>query len=106
MILGSRSRNSGHFPKLTVKTVEIPDESVNDDLFPLFLSFHGLNLKHATNVEDDAEPHNEEDSEGGDAGEEDDAMSDDGNGDDDMFDIVQGNGFLNAHTRPHVGSVW
>ena len=52
VILGSRSRNTGrHFPKLDVKTVEIPDDSVNDDLFPLFLSFHGLNLKHAAKVE-------------------------------------------------------
>ena len=112
MILGRRGRNSGHFPKLDVKTVDIPDESVNDDLFPLFLSFHGLNTKHASDdVEEGGatdshmrENHLSEDYEGGNAGEEDDVIADDV--DDDVFDILEGTGLLNAHTRPHVGNLW
>ena len=114
MILGRRGRNSGHFPKLDVKTVDIPDESVNDDLFPLFLSFHGLNTKkHAPDdvgeggatESQKGENHFSEDYEGGDAGEEeDDVVADDV--DDDVFDILEGTGLLNAHTRPHVGNLW
>ena len=110
VILGGRSRNSGHFPKLDVKTVEIPDESVNDDLFPLFLSFHGLNLKqhratesdrdHATHV---AELQQSEDDEGGDAAEEDDVAADN-EVDHNVFDGLDGTWLHNVHRRPHLGN--
>ena len=110
--MGSRSRNSGRFPKLDVKTVEIPDESVGEDLFPLFLSFHGLNLKRAKAQASEAESRGAEeeeeenrdqedafdDDDGGDAGEESDAIDEGG----DVFDILEGTGLLNAHTRPHA----
>ena len=112
--MGSRSRNSGRFPKLDVKTVEIPDESVGADLFPLFLSFHGLNLKRnkvqgaaaeSRGAEEEEENRDQEDTgddaDGGDAEEESDAI-DDGS---DVFDILEGTGLLNAHTRPHAHAV-
>ena len=101
VILGRRS----NFPKLDVKTVEIPDESVNDDLFPLFLSFHGLNLKqretesgrdHATHV---AESQQGEDDEGGDAAEEEDIAADN-EVDQNMFDMLAGTRLPHAHRRP------
>ena len=102
VILGRRS----NFPKLDVKTVEIPDESVNDDLFPLFLSFHGLNLKHrATKNDRDhathaAESEHSEDDEGGDAAEEEHDVAADNEVDQDMFDMLAGTRLPHAHRRP------
>ena len=102
VLLGGRSRSSGrHFPKLDVKTVEIPDESVNDDLFPLFLSFHGLNLKQrATESGRDHATHAaESEDDGGDAAEEEDVAADN-EMDQNMFDMLDGTRLPHAHSRP------